>query len=411
MNANATAETPENVVKLPVPPKAKPQPRKSRFKILPFNNPSGETVWRVSGVKANGSRIRENFADEKAAQCRQSELQIEFLGQPSETTIRPTKLSDDQLRLAELAIQRLGEDWGRIVDAVDFWARSGAKNIPTESPRINDAVDQYLAWLAVSPFRDTTKKTMRNRMIVFKNSAQNVPVSEVTPEFIEKLLGQKTSASNRDTKRRVYSRFFSWCIERPRRWVIANPCREVEIEEGEKSPPVILSLTDCKALLRAAEKYKLGMLAPYATVCIFGGLRPAEAARLNWEQVNLKDNEIRLDATQVKTGRKTKKGRTVKICPTLHAWLTAHKGKPFYPANWRNEFDAVKDAAGLKTWTPDVLRHTAISHYFRKTGSYGFTAEQFGNSEAVIKAHYQSRVSSEDTKAFYAIMPAKGGAK
>jgi len=51
------------------------------------------------------------------------------------------------------------------------------------------------------------------------------------------------------------------------------------------------------------------------------------------------------------------------------------------------------------------MRHTAISHYFRKTGSYGFTAEQFGNSEAIIKNHYQGRVSSEESKAFYQIMP------
>jgi hypothetical protein len=54
------------------------------------------------------------------------------------------------------------------------------------------------------------------------------------------------------------------------------------------------------------------------------------------------------------------------------------------------------------------MRHTAISHYFRKTGSYGLTAEQFGNSEAIIKRHYQGRVSSEDTRKFYALLPKKG---
>jgi hypothetical protein len=60
---------------------------------------------------------------------------------------------------------------------------------------------------------------------------------------------------------------------------------------------------------------------------------------------------------------------------------------------------------------PDVLRHTAISHYFRATGSYGRTAEQFGNSESIIKKHYQSRVSSKDTKRFYALRPGAGARK
>ena len=67
----------------------------------------------------------------------------------------------------------------------------------------------------------------------------------------------------------------------------------------------------------------------------------------------------------------------------------------------------MKASAGLKTWTPDVMRHTAISHYFRKCGSYRFTAEQFGNSETIIKNHYQGRVSSEETKAFYRLMPSR----
>jgi hypothetical protein len=58
-------------------------------------------------------------------------------------------------------------------------------------------------------------------------------------------------------------------------------------------------------------------------------------------------------------------------------------------------------------WAPDIMRHTAISHYFRRTGSYGRTAEQFGNSEAIIKKYYQGRVSSEETETFYSLLPKK----
>jgi hypothetical protein len=89
--------------------------------------------------------------------------------------------------------------------------------------------------------------------------------------------------------------------------------------------------------------------------------------------------------------------------------------------NWRKEFDAVKAAAGFvgrkdpdakepgKPFPHDVMRHTAISYFFRDTGSYGLTAEQFGNSEAIIKKHYQGRVSSEDTQKFYSIKPSRKG--
>ena len=69
-----------------------------------------------------------------------------------------------------------------------------------------------------------------------------------------------------------------------------------------------------------------------------------------------------------------------------------------------------RSAEGINPWINDVMRHTAISHYFRKTGSYGLTAEQFGNSEGIIKNNYQGRVSSADTAKFYALRPAKHGA-
>jgi len=417
MNTIALAQAAENVIPFVVE-KAKPLSRRHRFKITEFRNPSGAIAFRVSGCDRAGKQIRENFKDEAGARCRQLELEAEYLQQPSETAIRATKLSDDQLRLAELAINRLGDGWPRIVDAVDLWTRSGGQNLPTESPLIDDAVAQYVAWLDASTFREATKRHWRIRMNLFRNSVQNVRVSEVTPEFIEQFLGtRKVSASGKDTDRRAVSRFFSWCIERPRRWATSNPCREVKVDLGEKAAPEILSLKDCKAILRQAEAHKGGLLAPFTAVCLFGGLRPFEAARLDWQQVNLKDGEIRLDSTQTKT----KQGRTVKICPTLKAWLKAYDGKPFFPANWRKEFDTIKSAAGfgtptkkrpgLKPWPSDVLRHTAISHYFRATGSYGFAAEQFGNSEAIIKAHYQSRVSSDEAKAFYRLMPAKAGAK
>src|ERR1039458_1112919 len=157
MKTNAmseTAETPENnIVALAIHPKPKPQSRKSRFKIIPFINPSAEKVGRVSGCKLDGARIRENFQDENKARCRQIELEAEYLQQPSQSSIRATKLTEDQLREAERAIRRMGDDWQRIVDIVDSWKRSGAKTVSAESPRIDDAVDQYLEWLAASDFR------------------------------------------------------------------------------------------------------------------------------------------------------------------------------------------------------------------------------------------------------------------
>jgi integrase len=204
-----------------------------------------------------------------------------------------------------------------------------------------------------------------------------------------------------------------------RHWCINNPCYAVEIAgltSDDDREPVVLPVNECEALLRAAEAFERGRLTPYVALCLFGGLRPFEAARLTWDQVNLVDGEIRLKGTQTKTG----KGRIVVICKTLKAWLSRYKGRDeIYRAAYNLELRALRSHIGygskttanpdLKRWVPDVLRHTAISHYFRHTGSYGQTAEQFGNSERIIKKHYQGRVTSSETKKFYALRPRSGG--
>jgi len=395
---------------------------KARFKVLEYPNRSQKsTSWRVSGIKKNGERVRENYADADEANKRRVELEGEYLARESETVLlRKTRLTDAQVELAETAFAKLDGD-ADILNAVEVWNKQGKQAFVAESPRLDDAVQSFKGWLDKSGLRDLSKRNLRIRVGIFSNGIGNHRVSDIQPEHIDKFLaGRNASAATRDNDKRAISRFFSWCMEHPRGWLKFNPCSVVTVDKGEKSPLSILTVAECEKLLRAAEKVRGGEIVPYLAVCLFAGIRPSEAGRLNWEQVNLKDGEIRLEAHQTKTGM----ARVFEIVPTLQngrkahrgpdtllRWLKAYKGKPFAPS--RRAFDAVKKSIGfagrgddnLKPWPVDVLRHTAISHYFRLTGSYGKTAEQFGNSEQIIKAHYQGRVSSEDTEKFYAIMP------
>ncbi len=381
--------------------------RRERFRIIEFRNASGSKSYRVTGTNRQGKQIRENFADQQAAQCRQVELLADWLGrQNDETALRATKLTDTQLRIAESAFVRLNAD-DEMLLAVDHWLRHGKQNSVEESPRLDEAVSSFRTWLDTSHLRPRTRDNLRVRLNVFAGLVGNLRVCDLTPEIIDSYLDKRNvSPASKDNDRRSISRFFSWCMDRKRRWAANNPCHAVKVEKGKNGEPEILTLPECEKLLRTAERLKGGKLVPYASACLFGGLRPSEAQRLDWSAVNLVDREIRLDSTQTKTGRP----RVVVICDTFAAWLRAYEGRPFFPPNWRKDFRQLKREAGygtptpkhphLKQWTEDVMRHTAISHYFRKTGSYGQTAEQFGNSGAIIKNHYQGRVSSEETKKF-----------
>ena len=120
---------------------------------------------------------------------------------------------------------------------------------------------------------------------------------------------------------------------------------------------MVLPVEDCERWLRAAEGSEGGKLVPCEALCLFGGLRPYEAARLTWEQVNLADKEIRLRGQQTKTG----KGRMVVICPTPKAWLTRYKGqdeiyRPILLNNlqllFRTFFDWGRGQADQSQWLP-----------------------------------------------------------
>ena len=386
---------------------------KARFKILPYTNPrTGTPSWRVTGTRRNGERIRDNFARAEEAQYRHTELEGEFHAANGVAALRATRLTDEQVGIAEAAFKRLerGED---LITAVDHWLRTGQPKTIKESPRLDEALKVYTEWLATTTeLRDLTKNRLRNRVEHFVANTGNVRVTDVLPEHIEKYLAQQAVVPNtKDGYCRALSSFFSWCMKGKRHWCVNNPCYAVEIEgltSDDDREPVVLPLSDCEALLRAAEKFEKGHLVPYVALCLFGGLRPFEAARLAWNQVNLTDGEIRLKGTQTKTG----KGRIVVIDKTLKAWLTKYrKAGEIYLSTYNLELKDLRASIGygpqpnLKPWVPDVLRHTAISHYFRLTGSYGRTAEQFGNSEGIIKKHYQGRVTSAETKVFYALRP------
>jgi integrase len=233
----------------------------------------------------------------------------------------------------------------------------------------------------------------------FVGSLGLVKVCDVSPEMIERYLGKLAiSQTSKSNDKRAISRFFSWCAARPRKWVKGNPASEVTVEQQSRGEPEILTVPQCEKLLRAAER---NSMAAYAAVALLAGLRPFEVKRLTWDRVNLTDKEIRVTADSAKTGV----GRIVPIGDTLAAWLTAYKGELFQVVNFDTKFAAIKKAAGVKAEAKDIMRHTAISHYFRNCGSYGLTAEYFGNSEKIIKQHYQGRVSTEQTKQFYGIMP------
>jgi hypothetical protein len=110
---------------------------------------------------------------------------------------------------------------------------------------------------------------LRNRVRNFVNAVQNMRVTDVLPDHIEKYLATRNvSADTKDADCRAVSSFFTWCMKGKRHWAVNNSCFAVEIEgasDDDAHEPVVLPVTDCERLLRAAEAFGNGRLVPYPT--------------------------------------------------------------------------------------------------------------------------------------------------
>ena len=169
---------------------------KARFNILKFENPrTGTCSWRVSGIKRNGERIRQNFADSAEAQLRYTELEGEYHAASGVAALRATRLSDEEVGIAEAAFKRL-ERPEDLITAVDHWLRTGRPAAVAESPRLDDAFNQYNEWVdATTELRPLTKERVRRQVRHFVSQTGNMRVADVLPDHVEHYLGQlKVSA-------------------------------------------------------------------------------------------------------------------------------------------------------------------------------------------------------------------------
>jgi integrase len=132
---------------------------------------------------------------------------------------------------------------------------------------------------------------------------------------------------------------------------------------------------------------------------LFAGIRPAEVARLRWENIDADGGLVEIGYSTAKTRAR----RLVKIQPALKAWLgvcTKRTGPIFCCT--KSLHSMRKD---FGEWPKDVLRHSFISYELERSQSVGATALQAGNSEAIIFKHYRELVTPQAAEAFWSLRP------
>jgi integrase len=390
--------------------------------VIPFMNAGGSQAWRVSGMFGT-KQIRANFKTEEEALAKRDELLNALAGTVSTVVRRPTRLTDEQVKEAEVAYSEMGDR--PLMLAVRFFKENYRD--PVNKITVQVAYDKFIAEKRLNNLRADSIRNLEVRVGFLTKTHGTKLVSDILPDHLREIVFKEgRSAVTNDNVRRALSSFFTWATEH--KFCAANPMLAIKPVKTERDEPETLSVAQARILIEKAAAFKDGVVLPYIALGLFAGIRPTELARISWDNIDLEAGTITIGAKIAKmrqrrivdmvcVTQKDKEGREQKLPANLLAWLLPHavKKTPFRGVNWRKDFDAVKRAAGwgteteanpeLKPWTQDIMRHTAISNHLAYFQHEGKTAAWAGNSPDIIQRHYKGLVKQAEAVEFWGILP------
>jgi integrase len=390
--------------------------------VIPFKNAGGSDAWRLSGMY-KGKQLRANFKTEAEAPAKKDELLNELANVATTVVRRPTRLTEEQIKDAELAVESMGKR--PLMVAVRYFLENYRD--PVNKITVKDAYAKFIAEKKLNNLRADSVRNLEVRVGFLKKEHPDKLVSDVLPEHLKDLVfTSDRSAVTSDNVRRALSSFFTWATEH--KFCATNPMLAIKPVKTERDEPETLTVAQARSLIENAATFKNGITLPYFALGLFAGIRPTELARITWDNIDLEAGTITIGAKIAKMRQRrivdmvcvTQKDRERKehtLPANLLAWLMPHavKKTPIRGANWRKDFDAVKEAAGwgtksdekpnLKPWTQDMMRHTAISNHLAYFQHEGKTATWAGNSPDIIQRHYKGLVKQSEAVEFWGILP------
>lgn len=370
-----------------------------RLSLEPCASGLKKWPWRVNlpaNISSTGKRERRFFESKKEADtfCRQQRIRLENYGRNSCT------LSPGQQEEAALAFDRL-RPYGIALNSVvsDFIARKKAREKSVTFKQLFDAF--------VSSKKDRSDAYLRGLKYTlprFGNLHDKI-VADLLPQDIEAEMDGMTPAVRNAFLRNLRAAF-NFGVKRS--WMEANPVAKIDFESIKRGEVVTLTPNEAESLMSAATASNNDLL-PYHALALFAGVRPLELQRLQWRHIDLVEGHIEITADVSKTGRR----RIIQIEPNLKAWLNHYitrggdtAGAVTPTTNLRTNLRDIREAAGLTTWTQDVMRHSYASYWLAEHSDINKLTLQMGHESAdMLWKHYHKASKKKDAALYWAIAP------
>jgi integrase len=408
-----------------------------------YKMPAGYRLYwrqRLDGKPKSQMRLFKSYGDAK----REGDKLVADLAKGRTITLSPGQAADAQNAIEEL--QRFYQTTGKRISirfAVGAFCEASRK---LDGRALAEAVDGFLSSVAtikrvdlnaaVELFIENRKaRTIAtngkrpqlspgwhyNVSMWLREFASTFPghsVCDLNREHLANYINHHNDVSprTRNCRRNSVRMFLKWAVERDylpanHRLLVADGMAK-EIEDGGEiefhTPKELRVMLDC-----ASQRVEYRPLLPVIALGGLAGLRLQEIARLTWVDVFRVPGHIEIAATKSKTRQR----RLVEIVPALAAWLQSYCGMdgPVWAGtaerantldNFHHLFGTMLDELGIPA-RRNGLRHAFCTYHFALHANENLTAQQAGNSPAMIHGHYKGLATKVEAKNWFAVRPTR----
>jgi integrase len=309
------------------------------------------------------------------------------------------------------AVRNLGEQHSLAAAVTGYLA-----NVATvRRVKLADAVVEFVTGLAAKTTAPEGKRPQLSRQYAYMNGHFLRRFSDTFPGYdlcdlakanLDLFLGALTELSpkTRNHYRAALKLFLGWAVKKDY-LPVTHRLIDAPAMQREKLTPGDTDHYRPKELRRLLEAADADLL-PVLALGALGGLRPEEAQRLTWEDVWRVPGHIEVKPAKAKTRRR----RLVEMVPALAAWLRPYQQRtgPLWHLGvdrYQERFGELRAALQIPS-RPNGLRHAFCTYHFALHANENLTAQQAGNSPAMIHQHYKGLATRTEAEAWFAVQPA-----
>ena len=260
--------------------------------------------------------------------------------------------------------------------------------------------NQY--WQAEGQFKKA--KGLSSAIDTWKKGIGNRPVSQITPQLLERFSAQRMKEENlspatRNRNLAKLSPVFSWAIKRG--LAIDNPVKHIKKLREEGARTRYLSIDEINRLLPVLDDYAKsapsgGDLREIALTALNTGMRKGEIFDLMWSDMDLKRKLITVQKS--KSGKKRNIGINETIYEMLvslpsrfkkgHVFPSSVTGKRWSDGHLKRRFKKILAKAEIEDFQFHDLRHTFASHLVINGVDIRTVSELMGHSSITMTMRY-----------------------